>query len=60
MKTDKVHIDFKVMEKSFREYVRNKAVRFGSTIVYMENGEVIEEEPGTGKKTVLKQQLQTR
>jgi len=48
-----VNIDFEKMRETFPAFVREKAIKAGSTIVYMEDGEIIEEDPRTGKKTVL-------
>ena len=48
-----VNIDFKKLAKSFREYVRNKAMEAGSTIVYVSNGRLVEEDPKTNKIKVL-------
>jgi hypothetical protein len=58
MKPMQVNIDFKKMEKAFREHVRNKAMLAGSTIIYKKNGQLIEEDPATSKKTVLKASLE--
>lgn len=51
----KVNIDFDLMAKAFREHVRSKAKRAGSTIVYKENGLLIEEDPKNATKKVIKQ-----
>ncbi len=34
-------------------FVRSRAIRLGSFIVYEENGKIIKEDPRTGQKTVL-------
>ncbi len=52
MKSD-VNIDFTVMKKTFRELVVAKAKKANSTIVYVENGQLIEEDPNTSQKRVL-------
>lgn len=52
----KVNIDFKIVAEAFHEYVLQKARKAGSTVVYMKNGEVVEEDPknaGRLKKFVL-------
>ncbi len=59
MKLKQVNIDFKKMEKAFREHVRRKAILAGSTIIYKRNGQLIEEDPATSKKTILKTSLKT-
>jgi hypothetical protein len=57
MKPRQVNINFKKMGKAFREHVRKKAMLAGSTIIYKKNGQLIEEDPATSKKTVLKANL---
>ncbi len=59
VKTLQVNIDFKKMEKAFPEHIRKKAIKAGSTIVYMENDQLIEEDPATLKKTILIVSLKT-
>lgn len=39
--------------KAVEAYVRSRAIRLGSFIVYEENGKIIKEDPRTGQKTVL-------
>lgn len=41
-------------EKSFQDFVRKRAKEAGSYIIYVENGQIIQEDPATGKKIVLK------
>jgi len=57
VKPKQVNIDFKKMEKAFREHVIKKAMLVGSTIIYKKNGQLIEEDPATSKITVLKVSL---
>jgi hypothetical protein len=54
VKTRQINIDFKQMEKAFREHVRKKAIDAHSTIIYREGNRLIEEDPATSKKTILK------
>jgi hypothetical protein len=54
MKSRQVNIDFKKMEKAFRKYVRQKAIDARSTIIYKQGDQLIEEDPSTLKKTVIK------
>ena len=54
MKPRQINIDFKKMENAFREYVRWKAIEAKSTIIYKKGDQLIEEDPATLKKTVLK------
>jgi hypothetical protein len=49
-----VNIDFEVMRYAVRKYAKEKAVCAGSTIIYVENGRLIEEEPVHSQKKVLK------
>ena len=39
--------------KDVEAFVRSRASRLGSFIVYQENGKIIKEDPRTGQKTVL-------
>lgn len=57
MKMRQVNIDFKKMEKAFREYVRQKAIDARSTIIYKQGDQLIEEDPITLKKTVIEASL---
>ena len=54
-----VNIDFKKMATAFGEHVRRKAMLAGSTIIYKKNGQLIEEDPATSKKTILKASMKT-
>lgn len=45
MKTKKVNIDFGVMQKTIKIAVKEKALQFGSSIIYLKDGELIEENP---------------
>lgn len=50
-----VNIDFQRMGKAFQQHVRQKAARSGSTIVYLKNGMLTEEDPKTHQLRILKQ-----
>ncbi len=54
MESLQVNIDFAVIGKTFEKYVRQKAILAGSNIVYAVNGQLIEEDPRTLKKNVIK------
>jgi hypothetical protein len=54
MPSPQVHIDFKKMQSAIRAYVRRKAEISGGNIIYVENGQLIQENPKSNKKTVLK------
>ncbi len=54
MKTKEVKIDFDALSQSMREFIREKAIKAGSTIVYQEGNCLIEENPATGEKKILK------
>jgi hypothetical protein len=60
MKMVQVNIDFKVMQLAMREHVRNKARQYGSTIVYEVDGVLIEEDPRSSKKIILKNRTVTK
>ena len=53
MEKGQVNFDFPGVGKAVKEYVRERAIRLGSLIVYRENGKIIEEDPRTGVKTVI-------
>ena len=53
MRPRQVNIDFKKMEKAFREYVRKKAIEAHNTIIYKKNGQLIEENPATLEKKII-------
>lgn len=44
------------MRKAIKEAVREKAMKANSTIVYLKDGELIEEDPKTQTKHVLKKE----
>lgn len=54
MPSPQVHIDFKKMQAAIKAYVRRKAEISGSNIIYVRNGQLIQENPKSNKKTVLK------
>jgi len=55
-----INIDFKKFRTSFREYVRSKAIEAGSTIVYVMDNKLVEEDPKSEKITILKESFLTR
>ena len=55
MTTTQVNIDFEVLGLAYRKYIREKAANADSTIVYYEGNLLIEENPKTGEKKVLKE-----
>jgi len=58
--TQLVNIDFKKVGKTFSDFVRAKAVAAGSTIVYVSNGQYIEEDPKNNKITILKKSFSAK
>ena len=60
MQKELVNINFEVLAKAMREHVRNKAALAGSTIIYKENGVLIEEDPRNSKKTILKEAVHVK
>lgn len=53
MKKGVVNIDFKAMAKAMRETVLQKAIQFNSTIIYLKEGKLIEENPQTKHMRIL-------
>jgi len=54
VKSPEIRTDFKLLAKSFRDYVRIKAIVSGSNIVYLKDDQIIEEDPTSLKKRVIK------
>lgn len=54
MSENRLNLDFELLAKSFPKYIREKARKAGSTIVYKEGDQLIEEDPHTRQKRVLK------
>jgi len=52
-----VNIDFKKMAVAFREHVRFKAAQAGSNIIYVQNGQLIEENPKDSTKRIKSNSL---
>jgi hypothetical protein len=55
MKTNPVTIDFQQLGPKFREYVREKAIKNNSTIVYRRGTQLVEENPKTLHIRVLEE-----
>lgn len=50
-----VHKNFKIRVKALREHVRHKAYIAGNTIVYLKDGQIIEEDSRSNEKKILRQ-----
>ena len=57
MKIAVVNIDFKKMAIAFRAHVRFKASQAGSNIIYVQNGQLIEENPKDSTKSIKSNSL---
>lgn len=53
MEKASVHFDMKAMEKAVPKFVRARAIKAGSYVVYKEKGRIIKENPRTGKKSII-------
>ena len=53
MEQKQVNFNMATIGKDVEAFVRSRAIRLGSFIVYEENGKIIKEDPRTGQKTVL-------
>jgi hypothetical protein len=53
MEQAQVNFNMATIGKQVEDFVRSRAIRLGSFIVYEENGKIIKEDPRTGQKTVL-------
>ena len=56
----RVHIDVSKLAKAMRDHVVAKAAQFGSTIIYKQGDALIEENPCTAEKRVIKPRLNVR
>ena len=54
MEKAQVNFDIPYMSKAVQAFVRSRAIRLGSFIAYEKNGEIVREDPRTGKKTIIK------
>jgi hypothetical protein len=59
MVTSAVNIDFDILAKAFKEFIREKARISGSTIVYKMGNHLVEENPRTSEKRILKKYTQS-
>ena len=57
MDTSDVHFDVKAMEKLVPDFVRERAIKAGSSLIYMEGTRLIREDPRTGEKIILEDHL---
>lgn len=57
MLNSSVNIDFIKLGKAFQLYIREKAKISGSTILYKSGDHLIEENPRTSQKTILKKYI---
>jgi ribosomal protein L18E len=57
MKTGPVNINFAKMAVAFRKHVRLKALNAGSYIVYLKNGQIVEENPKDSSTRISKNGL---
>lgn len=57
MEPKKVNIDFNIMQKAVKAAVRAKALQFGSSIIYLKDGILIEENPRTNTIKTLNKDL---
>lgn len=55
MTTSPVNIDFELLSLALQKYIREKALKSNSTILYKKGDQLIEENPKTLQKKVLKE-----
>ena len=53
MERTQVNFNMATIGKDVEAFVRSRAIRLGSFIVYEEDGKIIKEDPRTGQKTVV-------
>jgi ABC-type uncharacterized transport system ATPase component len=54
MEASTINIDDARMKVAMAAYVREKALKYGTEMIYRENGQIISEHPVSGRKKVLK------
>ena len=59
MNSSQVNIDFKLLALAFQKYIREKAKKANSTILYKLGDQLIEENPATLQKKVLKEYIRS-
>jgi len=57
MSQSQVNIDFTLLSRAFQKYIREKARKANSTILYKIGDQLIEENPSTLKKKILKEYI---
>ena len=57
MITSQVNINFTLLSSAFQKYIREKATKSNSTILYRKGNQLIEENPKTLEKKVLKEYI---
>ncbi|HLK28460.1 MAG TPA: hypothetical protein VKT28_07755 [Puia sp.] len=57
MANSSINIDFKILGTALRKFVREKAVKANGTIVYKKGNKLIEENPKTSAKKILKEYI---
>ena len=60
MINSQVNIDFKLLSFAFQKYIREKARKSGSTILYKKGDQLIEENPSTSKTKILKEYIHSK
>lgn len=60
MKGEAVNINFLKMAIAFRAHVRHKAMKVGNNIIYVQNGQLIEENPKDSSKIIKSKSLASR
>lgn len=53
MEHAKVNFNMATIGKEVEAFVRSRAIKLGSFVVYEEDGHIIQEDPRTGQKTVI-------
>jgi hypothetical protein len=48
-----INFNIEKISKAAQALVRSKAIEYGSIIAYEENGNIIKEDPRTGKKVIV-------
>lgn len=54
MKSSHVYINYDALARAFGKHVRKKAATANSTIIYLRDGAIVEEDPKSHTRKVLK------
>ena len=60
MDTHQIHINFSKIALALTKMVRERAITYGSKIVYIKGNNLVEEDPLTGSVTIISENTSTK